>query len=720
MTRGETIRFDVEGMTCASCAVRIERILGKQEGVTSAAVNFAGQEARAVVDPGVVDLAGLRRAINRIGYEITPIAEEDRRPLDERYAAEVTRQRRKVIGAAILTAPVMGLSMFGPDEPWSLAIQAALTAVVVFWFGWQFHRAAWKQVTSRSLAMDTLISMGTLSAFGYSVWAAFTDSPAYFETAAMITTLILLGRFFEARAKGRASSAITALLALGANDARVIRGEHEQLIPVEELVLGDTVVVGPGEKIPSDGTVTGGTTSIDESMLTGESRPVDKGPGDVVFGATINQQGRIEVEITKLGAETALAQIVRVVGEAQTSKAPVQRLADRVSAVFVPTVIGIAVLTFAVWMLASGDVSQAMGAAVAVLIIACPCALGLATPTAIMVGSGRGAELGVLFKDAEVFERARDVDTAVFDKTGTLTRGAMTLADLDTAASEERFLFLVASVESASEHPIGRAVSLGAEEREIGITTPEDFAAQRGLGVAGTVEGVEVIVGKPKLLADRGLHIPARYQEALDRMERAGYTAFLGGWDGEVRGALAVADTVRDTAADAVRRLDGMGIEVGVLTGDNVRTAETVAAAIGVDRVIADVLPGDKSAEIERLQGEGHSVAFIGDGVNDAPALVAADLGMAVGSGTDVAIEAGDVVLMSGDPRLAVTAIDLARSTFSVIRQNLYWAFGYNVAAIPLAVAGVLDPMVAAAAMALSSLSVVTNSLRLRRFVPDR
>ena len=621
-----------------------------------------------------------------------------------------------MIGAAILAAPVMLLSMFGPDEPWSLGIQALLTAIVVFGFGLQFHKAAWKQVTSFSLAMDTLISMGTLTAFTYSLWAMFADSPVYFETAAMITTLILLGRYFEARAKGRASNAITKLLELGAKEATVIRDGSAQLVPIDELTIGDIVLVLPGEKIPSDGTISNGATSIDESMLTGESRPVDKTVGDAVFGATINQQGRIEVEITALGPNTALAQIVRIVEEAQTSKAPVQRLADRVSGIFVPAVIGIAALTFIGWLVVSGDIAEALRPAVAVLIIACPCALGLATPTAIMVGSGRGAELGVLFKNAEVFERAHEIDIAVFDKTGTLTRGAMTLADLDTGEAEDRFLLLIGSVEAASEHPIGKAVALGAEERDITLVTPEHFAALPGLGVSGRVDGIDVTVGKPKLLADRGLHIPDRYSAAMERMESAGYTAFLAGWDGEVRGALAVADTVRETSSEAVRSLRDLDIGVSMLTGDNRRTAETIALGIGIESVFAEVLPAEKAEEITRLQSSGHSVAFIGDGVNDAPALVAADLGMAVGSGTDVAIEAGDVVLMSGDPTLAVTALGLARRTFSTIRQNLFWAFGYNIAAIPLAVLGVLNPMVAAAAMAFSSVSVVANSLRLRRF----
>ncbi len=717
MTETDTINFDVQGMTCASCAVRIERVLGRQEGVEEAAVNFAGQQARAVVDPNLVDVALLQASIDKIGYEITPLVEGEERPsLDERYEEEVAFQKRNVIGAALLTAPLLLLSMLGPDELWSDMIQAALATIVVFGFGWQFHRATWKQVTSGSLAMDTLVTVGTLTAWVYSMWAMFTGYPIFFETAGMIITLILLGRYFEARAKGKASSAITKLLELGAKEARVSRDGFEIMIPVEDLHLGAVVVVLPGEKIPTDGTIGAGATSIDESMLTGESHPVDKAPGDLVFGATINQQGRIEVEVTKLGAETALAQIVKLVEDAQASKAPVQRLADRVSSVFVPIVLGIALLTLAGWLVATGDIAVALRSAVAVLIIACPCAMGLATPTAIMVGSARGAELGVLFKNAQVFEQAKVVDTVIFDKTGTLTRGAMTLTDVVTDEPEDRFLLLVGSVEAASEHPIGKAVALGAEERDVILVTPSDFSTLRGLGVAGTVDGTEVIVGKPKLVADRGLHIPDRYVASMERIESRGNTAFLAGWDGAVRGTLGVADTIRDTAADAVRALQAMDVDVAMLTGDNHRTAETIAVAVGIDSVMAEVLPADKAAEVARVQSEGRSVGFVGDGINDAPALTQADLGMAVGSGTDVAIEAADVVLMSGDPGLAVTGLGLARATFRTIRQNLFWAFGYNVAAIPLAALGLLNPMIAAAAMAFSSVSVVANSLRLRRY----
>lgn len=713
----DTVSFDVEGMTCASCALRIERVLGRQDGVESAVVNFAGQEARAVVDPGAVDIEGLQAAIEKLGYEITPFAEgEDRRSLTERYDQEVAFQKRNLIGAAILTVPVMILAMLGPDARWSEIVQGVLTTVVVFWFGRQFHAAAWKQITSFNPAMDTLVSVGTVTAWAYSVWAVFAGYPVFFETAAMIATLILLGRYFEARAKGRASHAITSLLELGANQARVRRGDVEEMVDLDDLAVGSVVVVRPGEKIPTDGRIIAGTSSVDESMLTGESAAVDKVVGDDAFGATINQQGRLEIEVTRLGGNTALAQIVKLVEEAQASKAPVQRLADQVSGVFVPAVIGIAIVTFVAWMIFDGDITSAMRSAVAVLIIACPCAMGLATPTAIMVGSARGAEQGVLFKSAEVFERAKAIDTVVFDKTGTLTRGAMTLATIDTEEPVDRFLTLVGSLEAASEHPIGMAVALGAEERDLTLKPVEDFVARSGLGVEGTVEGVGVSVGRTLLMDELGIDIPKRDAEAMERIESAGHTAFFAAWDGRVRGSIGVADTVRASSKAAVSELHDLNVEVAMLTGDNTRTAEEIATQVGISRVIAGVLPAGKADEVSRLQTSGRSVAFVGDGINDAPALTRADLGMAVGSGTDVAIEAGDVVLMSGDPQLAVTALGLARATFRTIKQNLFWAFGYNIAAIPLAALGFLNPMIAAAAMAFSSVSVVTNSLRLRRF----
>ncbi len=711
----DTVRFDVEGMTCASCALRIERILGKQEGVTEATVNFAGQEARATVAPGT-DVAALQAAIEKIGYGIRPMAPGDERETPvQRYAKEVEYQKRNVVLAAAFTIPLMALSMLGPDTFSARVWQLALATPVVFIFGAQFHTIALKRLRGFDASMDTLISIGSLAAWGYSVWAMFADQPVFFETAAMIITLILLGRYFEARAKGQASQAIVKLLELGARQARVLRGG--ELITVDPLDLrpGETMVVLPGEKIPTDGVITDGRSSVDESMLTGESMPVDRQVGDTVFGATVNQQGRLEVEVTNVGPNTALAQIVRLVEDAQASKAPVQKLADRVASVFVPVVILIALAVFVGWLVGTGEISTAVRNGVAVLIIACPCALGLATPTAIMVGSGRGAELGVLFKGADVFERARDVDTVVFDKTGTLTRGAMTLTDVEADGEEARFLYLVASLEAASGHPIGKGVALGAEERDVELTVPDHVEAVSGSGVVGTVDGTEVTIGKAKLMADRGLFVSDRHETLLAGFEAQGKTTFLAGWEGETRGVLAVADTVRPTAASTIAALHSMGATSVMLTGDNRRTAEAIAGDVGIDRVVAEVLPGDKADEVRRLQQDS-TVAFVGDGINDAPALTQADLGMAVGTGTDVAIEAGDIVLMSGDPRLAATAIGLARSTFTTIRQNLFWAFFYNTAAIPLAAAGLLNPMIAAAAMAFSSVSVVSNSLRLRRW----
>ncbi|MCJ7725561.1 MAG: heavy metal translocating P-type ATPase, partial [Acidimicrobiia bacterium] len=568
----DQITFDVEGMTCASCALRIERVLSKQDGVETAQVNFAGQEARLKVAPGV-DLGVLTAAIEKIGYSATVVAEGDEREsIVERYSAETRTQGRLALLAALFATPAFLLTMFGPDERWVAIVVWGLITPVEFVFGWQFHRNAALRLRSGGASMDTLVSMGTLAAYGYSVWAFFAEQPVFFETAGWIITFILLGRFFESRSKGRASQAIAGLLELGAKQASVLRDGAEVAVPIEEVAVGDKIVVRPGEKVPTDGIVVEGGSSFDESMLTGESVPVDKGPGDPVFGATINQQGRVIIEATRVGGETALAQIVRMVEEAQATKAPIQHLADRVAGVFVPVVILIALATLAGWLIVSGDLADAMRAAVAVLIIACPCALGLATPTAIMVGSARGAELGVLFKNAEVFERSRSIDTIVFDKTGTLTRGAMTLTAIE-ADDPDRALFLAGSVEAASEHPVARAVALGAEERGIDLATPEDFTALPGLGVQGTVDGVVVIAGRERLMSESGLTVPDRFARAARDMELGGQTAFLAGWDGEVRAALGVADTLRETAAGAVESLRGMGAEVAMITGDNRATA---------------------------------------------------------------------------------------------------------------------------------------------------
>jgi cation-transporting ATPase V len=713
----ETIIFDVEGMTCASCALRIERVLSRQEGVAAAAVSFAGQEARVEAQPGA-DVPALEAAVARLGYKVTrALPEEQGMSVVERYGVEARYQARNLVAAAVLALPVLFISMLGDMHAtaWR-AVVWGLATPVEFVFGRQFHRNAARRLRSFDASMDTLVSLGTLAAYGYSVWAFFNHGHLYFETAAVIITFILLGRFFEARAKGRASQAVARLLELGAKEARLRRGGTEVSVPIAAVRPGDLMVVRPGERIPTDGRVVEGSSSVDESMLTGESVPVTRGPGDPVLGATVNQHGHLVVEAARVGAETALAQIVRLVEEAQATKAPIQHLADRIAGVFVPVVLGIAAVTFGLWFAIGGEAGKAVETAVAVLVIACPCALGLATPTAIMVGSGRGAELGVLFKGAEVFERSRLVDTVVFDKTGTLTYGAMTLRSLETEEDRHRTLHLVASLEAASEHPVGKAVALGAEQEGVELVPVGGFAAVPGLGVRGTVDGVEVLAGRRRLLEEAGWEVPEGLAHALAAMEDEGHTAFLAGWAGRARAALSVADGLRPTAAATVAGLRAAGIEVAMLTGDNRRTAAAIAGQLGLTRVVAEVLPGGKAQEVARLQAEGRTVAFVGDGINDAPALTRADLGMAVGTGTDAAIEAGDVVLMSGDPALARTALGLAAATFRTIRQNLFWAFGYNVAAIPLAAAGFLDPMIAAAAMALSSVSVVANSLRLRRY----
>ncbi|MEX2654793.1 MAG: heavy metal translocating P-type ATPase [Acidimicrobiia bacterium] len=709
------VTFDVEGMTCAACASRIERVLGKQDGVDAAVVNYATARAQVRVSDAT-DLGLLQAAVDKIGYSIRPANAEDPLPVLTNQWRDEQAQWRRFRFAAVLSAIVMLLAMVGPDTDWNPIVQALLTAPVVFWVGAQFHVVAVKQLRSFGASMDTLISLGTISAFGYSMWALFNGLPPYFETGAVIVTLITLGRAFEARAKGRATNALRGLLELGADRATILVDGGTRLIPIRDVLPGDRMVVDPGMKIPTDGVIVQGESSLDESMLTGESKPVEKALGDDVFGATINQHRRLIVEATRVGSDTMLAQIVKMVEDAQATKAPVQRLVDRISAVFVPIVITIAVVTTLTWVLLDNPMEDALRAGIAVLIIACPCALGLATPTAILVGSARGAEMGVLFKGAEVFERSRAIDVVAFDKTGTLTSGVMTLTAVDTSEDETSFLRRVGSVEAASGHPIGKAVALGVEERDIELVEVADAESIAGMGAIGTVEGDLVVVGKAKLLADRGLLVDARWSDRLAELERTGVTAFVAGWDGEARGVIGVSDTIRPTAADAIASLHRLGLQTVLVTGDNRRTAETVAARTGIGRVEAEVLPGDKANVVTALQHEGMTVAFVGDGINDAPALTAADLGLAIGTGTGVAIDAGDVVLMNGDPAMTATAVRLARRTFGTIRSNLFWAFLYNVAAIPVAAFGLLDPMIAAGAMAFSSVSVVLNSLRLRRF----
>ncbi len=704
-------------MTCASCSQRVERALLQMEEVTGAEVNLMGAKVK-VTFAADTDVTSLFDEVRSIGYEMGPLTPEVTEAGGGPFARESRRQLRNFVAAAVLAAPLMVVSMLAPHEPVWLTIQWVLAGLVVFVWGRQFHQIAFQRARGRQANMDTLISVGSLTAFIYSTWAAFDGQAVYFETAGMIVTLILLGRYLEAKAKGRASQAVAKLVELGFSDSvRVIRGSGETEIPQEELEVGDLVVVLAGEKIPADGVVTGGHSTVDESMLTGESVPAERTVGDSVYCGTVNQTGRIVFEVEQAGADTALSRIVEMVDEVQSSKPPIQRLADRISSVFVPVVILLALATFVGWLVGGADLWEAIRNGVAVLIIACPCALGLATPTAIMAGSGRGAELGVLFKNAEVFERTRAVDTVVFDKTGTLTEGKMTLTDV-SADDPEKFLRLVGSVEGGSSHPIGQAVVKGALDRGVGTTMPEQVEEMAGQGVAGVVDGVQVWVGKPGFLADAGLRPGPGHLETMKELEEEAKTVFLAGWEGEVRGVLAVSDSPRPTAAEALSRLREMGVALALLTGDNVGSASVMGRRLGIDQVKADVLPAEKAQEIARFKQEGAVVGFVGDGINDAVALAAADLGIAIGTGTDVAVEAGDIVLMSGDPVGVPVSLALARATYRVIVANLVWAFGYNVAAIPLAAAGVLNPMVAAAAMAFSSVSVVTNSLRLRRFRP--
>ncbi len=699
-------------MTCASCAARIERVLARQPGVESATVNLAA--ARARVRSSASQPGDLIEAVSKIGYGLAVSDPGDHTRSRVRHGAEEKAQWRRFWIAALLSLPAMIIAMFGGMDDSGLRwLQLALTAPVVLGIGAQFHRVAWKQARSRSVGMDTLISLGSLVAFIWSVWALFNQGEVFFETAAIIVTLITLGRALEARAKGRAGQALTALLQLGAQQATIRTSQGDRIVDIEELIPGDVMVVRPGEKVPTDGVITAGHSSFDESMPTGESTGISKGEGEEVLGATINQERLVLVKATRVGEDDALHRIIALVEEAQSGKAPVQRLADRISSVFVPLVISIALVTFIVWLATGHPAADSVRAAVAVLIIACPCALGLATPTAIMVGSGRAAELGVLFKNPEVFERAQRIETLVFDKTGTLTTGAMTLTDVVTDEDPDYLLPLVAAIEAASGHPIGKAVALGAEQRGFVVGEATDVESLGGLGVVGWAGGIEIVAGKPKLLADRGLPISDDQLEAMARLEAEGKTAFLAGYRGEARAVLAAADELRPTSRAAVATLRAMGLRVAMLTGDNSRTASAIAADLGIVDVISEVLPGDKADEIRRWQTQGQ-VAFVGDGINDAPALTTADLGIAIGTGTDVAVETANVVLMSGDPALVPTALKLARKTLAVIRQNLFWAFAYNVAAIPLAAFGFLDPMIAAAAMALSSVSVVINSLRLR------
>ena len=736
------IDLAIEGMTCTSCAARIERRLNKLEGVT-ATVNYATEVAH-VAFPEDLDPSRLVAEVEATGYEAhlpqPPDAAGVVAPSDERAPDPTADLRHRLIVSTVLTVPVLLMAMVPAlqFDNWQW-LSLTLAAPVVVWGAWPFHRAAWTNLRHGAATMDTLISVGTLAAFGWSLYALFigdAGNPAmrmgfdltvqrggatddiYLEVASGVTVFILAGRYFEARAKRRSGAALRALLELGAKDVAVLRDGHEVRVPIGDLVVGDRFVARPGEKIATDGVVEDGTSAIDASLLTGESVPVEVGPGDAVAGATVNAGGRLVVRATHVGADTALAQIGRLVTAAQNGKAPVQRLADRVSAVFVPVVILIAFATLGFWLGAGATATDAFTAAVAVLIIACPCALGLATPTALMVGTGRGAQLGVLIKGPEILESTRRVDTIVLDKTGTVTTGRMRLVDVTAGpgTDPDELLRLAAGVEHASEHPVARAVVDGARERGIDPPAVESFTSTQGLGVQGVVDGHAVVAGRAAFLADWSQHPGPELARAVDAAEADGRTAVLVGWDGAARGVLVVSDTVKDTSVEAVAELRALGLTPVLLTGDNERAAHAVASVVGIDEVIAGVLPEDKVTVITRLQADGRVVAMVGDGVNDAAALAQADLGLAMGTGTDVAIEASDITLVRGDLRAAADAIRLSRRTLGTIKTNLFWAFAYNVAAIPLAAAGLLNPLIAGAAMAFSSVFVVTNSLRLRRF----
>jgi Cu+-exporting ATPase len=740
-TTSDQVELPITGMTCASCANRIERKLNKLDGV-AATVNYATEKAAVRFDPERVSADDLVKAVEAAGYRAslpapagttgeTAAAEEDpTRPL-----------RNRLIASALLSLPVLLLSMISAlqFDNWQWLVWNLATPVVL-WAAWPFHRAAWANLKHGTATMDTLISLGTLAAWSWSVVALFLGDAGmtgmrmgfelipdrsasldhvYFEVAAVVITFILGGRYFEARAKRKAGAALSALLELGAKDVSILDADgDERRVSIDQLQPGDRFVVRPGEKVATDGVVEEGSSAVDQSLLTGESVPVEKAPGDEVVGATVNLGGRLVVRATKVGADTALAQIGKLVTDAQTGKAPVQRLADRVSGVFVPIVIGVAVATLGFWLGAGESAAFAFTAAVAVLIIACPCALGLATPTALLVGTGRGAQLGLLIKGPEILESTRKVDTIVLDKTGTVTTGKLALVDLAVAegTDPDEALRLVGGLEHASEHPIARAIAEAAQSRVGTLPAPEGFSNREGLGVEGTVDGHGVIAGRPVLLADWGLRLPTALDEARTAAEAQGRTAIAAAWDGEARAIFIVADTPKPTSAEAIRQLKALGLRPVLLTGDNASTAKAVAAQVGIDEVIAEVMPSDKADVVKRLQAEGRVVAMVGDGVNDAPALAQADLGLAIGTGTDVAIEASDLTLVSGDLRAAGDAIRLSRKTLGMIRSNLFWAFAYNVALIPAAAAGFLNPLLAGAAMAFSSVFVVSNSLRLRAF----
>ncbi|UTT52774.1 heavy metal translocating P-type ATPase [Microbacterium maritypicum] len=741
---GSGVELEIGGMTCASCAMRIEKKLNKLEGVV-ATVNYATEKAKITVPDGY-DPAVLIAEVEKTGYSAALPAPKGKR--NDGTAAgdaddadpELRSLRNRLIGAIVLTVPVIAMAMIPALQftYWQWA-SLALAAPVILWAAWPFHKAAWTNLKHGAATMDTLISMGTSAAFLWSLYALFfgtagtpgmthpfefalapSDGAAniYLEVGAGVTMFILAGRYFEKRSKKQAGAALRALLELGAKEVAVLRGGVETKIPVEDLQVGDEFIVRPGEKIATDGVVVSGTSAVDASMLTGEAVPVEVAEGDAVTGATTNVGGRLVIRATRIGSDTQLAQMAQLVEDAQTGKAEVQRLADRISGVFVPIVIVIAFVALGGWLGAGFPVTAAFTAAVAVLVIACPCALGLATPTALLVGTGRGAQMGVLIKGPEVLESTRKVDTVVLDKTGTVTTGKMTLVGVFTEDRTDRaeLLRLAGALEDASEHPIAQAIAKGATQEVGALPTPEDFANIEGKGVQGIVDGHAVLVGRDSLLAEWSQQLSRELASTKARAESEGKTVVAVGWDGQARGILVVADTVKPSSAEAIAQFTAIGLTPILLTGDNEAVARQIAAEVGIEEVIAEVLPKDKVDVVTRLQREGKVVAMIGDGVNDAPALAQADLGLAMGTGADVAIEASDITLVRGDLRSAVDAIRLSRKTLGTIKTNLFWAFAYNVAAIPVAALGMLNPMLAGAAMALSSVFVVGNSLRLRGF----
>jgi len=712
----------VEGMTCAACSARIEKVLNRLDGVTKATVNLSTNKAVVEFPSGIIEDETLVKAIEKAGYKAEIEVERDLDREKELREKEIKSLKTLFIISAILSVPLFSAMFFHMAGLHTILsngwFQLALATPVQFIIGYRFYRGAYNSLRGGGANMDVLVSMGTSAAYFYSVYNLIKGvHEYYFEASAVVITLVLLGKTFEAIAKGKTSEAIKKLMGLQPKTAKVIRDGKEVDIPIEKVEIGDIIVVRPGERIPVDGIIVEGNSAVDESMITGESIPVDKSKGDEVIGATINKYGTFKFEATKVGKDTVLSQIIKLVEDAQGSKAPVQRLADKISGIFVPVVVAIAVVTLLAFTLIKGDFNTGLINAVAVLVIACPCALGLATPTAIMVGTGKGAEKGILIKSGEHLERAHKIDTIIFDKTGTITKGEPEVTDILSfeGIDGEEVLRVAASVEKVSEHPLGQAIVKKGEEESLELKEPEEFVSIPGKGIQATLEGKRVLIGNRKLMQDNGISIEAGEDDLL-RLEEEGKTAMLIAIDGNLRGIIAVADKIKETSKDAIEKLKSMGLEVYMITGDNERTARAIAKEVGITNVLAEVLPENKAEVVEKIKSEGKKVGMVGDGINDAPALAAADVGFAIGTGTDVAIEAADITLMRGDLQGVVTAIRLSHRTMRTIKQNLFWAFFYNSIGIPFAALGLLNPMIAGAAMAFSSVSVVTNSLRLRKF----